>query len=64
MNNIGEISFKMEGANSELLDADVAEEMMIYAKSDILYQSSLAIMRQTNNFPMDVLKILENVKSK
>ncbi len=54
----------MEGANSELVDADVAEEMMNYAKSDILYQSSLAIMRQTNNFPMDVLKILENVKSK
>ncbi|HCL4548610.1 flagellin [Clostridium botulinum] len=64
MNNVGEISLKMEGANSELVDADVAEEMMIYAKSDILYQSSLAIMRQTNNFPMDVLKILENVKSK
>ncbi|NEZ76385.1 flagellin [Clostridium botulinum] len=64
INNIGEISFKMEGANNELVDADVAEEMMIYAKSDILYQSSLAIMRQTNNFPMDVLKILENVKSK
>ncbi|EPY2277467.1 flagellin [Clostridium sporogenes] len=64
MNNIGEISLKMEGANSELVDADVAEEMMNYAKSDILYQSSLAIMRQTNNFPMDVLKILENVKSK
>ncbi|NFC29511.1 flagellin, partial [Clostridium botulinum] len=64
MNNVGEISLKMESANSELVDADVAEEMMIYAKSDILYQSSLAIMRQTNNFPMDVLKILENVKSK
>ncbi|AVQ37303.1 flagellin [Clostridium botulinum] len=64
VNNIGEISLKMEGANSELVDADVAEEMMNYAKSDILYQSSLAIMRQTNNFPMDVLKILENVKSK
>ncbi|GAA0061580.1 flagellin [Clostridium sp. CTA-1] len=64
MNNIGEISLKMEGANSNLVDADVAEEMMNYAKSDILYQSSLAIMRQTNNFPMDVLKILENVKSK
>lgn len=64
VNNVGEISLKMEGANSELVDADVAEEMMNYAKSDILYQSSLAIMRQTNNFPMDVLKILENVKSK
>ncbi|APH17242.1 hypothetical protein NPD5_3270 [Clostridium sporogenes] len=64
INNIGEISLKMEGANSNLVDADVAEEMMNYAKSDILYQSSLAIMRQTNNFPMDVLKILENVKSK
>ncbi|MCR1933662.1 flagellin [Clostridium tepidum] len=64
MNNLGEISLKMEGANSELVDADVAEEMMNYAKSDILYQSSLAIMRQTNDFPMDILKILENVKSK
>ncbi|AVQ47698.1 flagellin [Clostridium botulinum] len=64
MVNIGEISLEMEDANSNLVDADVAEEMMIYAKSDILYQSSLAIMRQTNNFPMDVLKILENVKSK
>ncbi|WP_434296986.1 flagellin [Clostridium sporogenes] len=64
MNNIAEISLKMEGANSELVDADVAEEMMNYAKSDILYQSSIAIMRQTNNFPIDILKILENVKSK
>ncbi|MDS1002868.1 flagellin [Clostridium sporogenes] len=64
MDNIAEISLKMEGANSELVDADVAEEMMNYAKSDILYQSSLAIMRQTNNFPIDILKILENVKSK
>ncbi|NFN87062.1 flagellin [Clostridium sporogenes] len=64
VNNVGEISLKMEGANSELVDADVAEEMMNYAKSDILYQSSLAIMRQTNNFPIDILKILENVKSK
>ncbi|EJO5346031.1 flagellin [Clostridium botulinum] len=64
MDNIGEISLKMESANSKLVDADVAEEMMNYAKSDILFQSSIAIMRQTNNFPMDVLKILENVKSK
>lgn len=64
MDNIGEISLKMESANSNLVDADVAEEMMIYVKSDILYQSSVAIMKQSNNFPMDVLRILENVKAK
>ncbi|NEZ45884.1 flagellin [Clostridium niameyense] len=64
MVNLDEITFKMERADSNLRDSDIAEEMMIYVKDDILIQSSMSIMHQTNNFPMDVLKILENVRGK
>lgn len=64
MDNLDEMTFKMEGADSKLRDADIAEEMMIYVKDDVLIQSSMSIMKQTNNFPMDVLRILENVSGK
>lgn len=64
MDNLDEITFRMENADSNLRDADIAEEMMIYVKDDVLIQSSISIMQQTNNFPMDVLKILENISGR
>jgi flagellin len=52
----------MEKVQSNIGDADIAEEMMNYSKSGILIQSSIALMAQSNNFPKDALNILANVK--
>jgi flagellin len=52
----------IEKVQSNIGDADVAEEMMNYSKSGILIQSSIALMAQSNNFPKDALNILSNVK--
>lgn len=58
----GETGLTLESAQSSIGDADVAMEMMDLAKYNLLVDSSLSIMRQTNNFPQDVLRILENLK--
>ncbi|BCZ48600.1 flagellin [Clostridium gelidum] len=55
-------SINTESAQSRIGDADIAEEMMKYSTSQILIQSSIGLMAQSNNFPKDALKILENVK--
>ncbi|GAA0746314.1 flagellin [Clostridium oceanicum] len=62
MNNIKEIADRMDGANGRLVDADIAEEMMGYARGSIMTEASMAIMKQTNDFPIEVLRILENVR--
>lgn len=49
-------------AQSRIGDADIAEEMMNYSKSQLLVNSSLGLMAQSNNFPKDCLNILANVK--
>ena len=60
-NNIEEINIRLEAADSSLVDADIALEMANLAKSDVLVNSGLAIMQQTNNFPQDILKILQGI---
>lgn len=52
----------MDKALSNLADADLAEEMMNFSSSQILIQSSLALMAQSNNLPNDALKVLQNIK--
>lgn len=64
LQDINEISDRIDGADSNLRDADIAEEMMELAKSNILSEAGNAMMVQTNKFPQDVLRILENVRSK
>lgn len=55
-------SINIELAQSRIGDADIAEEMMKYSTSEILIQSSIGLMAQSNNFPKDALKVLENVR--
>ena len=38
--------------------------MMDYAKNNILTEAGNAMMVQTNKFPQDALRVLENVRSK
>lgn len=60
--NLIQNSISLEKADSDLRDADIALEMANLTKSNILQEAATAIMKQTNNFPSDVLRILENVK--
>jgi flagellin len=57
--NISEIGDKIQTADSELRDADIAEEMVEYAKANILIETGNAMMVQSNKLPQDVLRILE-----
>jgi flagellin len=52
----------IQGAESLIRDTDIAEEMMSYAKHNILIEAGNAMMVQSNNFPKDILRILENVR--
>lgn len=49
-------------AQSRIGDADVAEEAMNYSRTQLLVNSSIGLMAQSNNFPKDALNILANVK--
>lgn len=61
---IGEIHDSIVGAESKVRDADIAEEMMNYSKNSILIEAGNAMMVQSNKIPQDVLRILENVRSR
>lgn len=52
----------IQTAQSRIGDADIAEEMMNYSKNQLLVNSSIGLMAQSNNFPKDCLNILANVK--
>ncbi|MCT8976115.1 flagellin [Clostridium sp. CX1] len=64
LGNIGEISDRLEGADSNIRDADIAQEMIALTKNNLLAEAGNAMMVQTNKFPQDVLRILENVRSR
>lgn len=61
-NNLDSSTLSLQKSQSNIADADMAEEMLKYSESQILVQSSLALMAQSNNFPQDTLKILQNIK--
>ncbi|ALB44537.1 flagellin [Clostridium beijerinckii] len=52
----------IQTTQSRIGDADIAEEMMNYSKSQLLVNSSIGLLAQSNNFPKDCLNILANVK--
>ncbi|MDY4605165.1 flagellin [Clostridium tertium] len=60
--NLSGSSFNLENAESRIRDSDIALEMAEYARTSILHETSIALMQQTNRFPQDVLRILENMK--
>ena len=52
----------IQTTQSRIGDADIAQEMMEFSKSQLLVNSSIGLMAQSNNFPKDCLNILANVK--
>lgn len=61
---IGEIHGSIVGAESKVRDADIAEEMMKYTRDNLLIDSGHAMMVQSNKMPQEILRILENVRSR
>jgi flagellin len=61
-NIVDAVGMDIQKAESDLRDADVAYEMMGYAKYNLLMEAGNAMMVQANKFPQDILRILENVK--
>ena len=60
--NIGSNEQAFERAVSNLIDSDIALEMAELARTQILNDTSLALISQSNNLPQDALRILERVR--
>ena len=64
MNNLSSFELATQESESRVRDADIAEEMVEVARTNILLEAGRAIMVQTNKLPQDMLRILENVRAK
>lgn len=51
----------IQKVDSNIRDTNVATEMAEFARSQILIDSSLALIAQSNNFPKDALRVLERI---
>ena len=60
--SIGEINQNLSTAQSVIADADIAEEMLDYTRTNIMYQSSIGLLAQSNKFPQDALNVLASVR--
>ncbi|CUN86095.1 flagellin [Clostridium paraputrificum] len=60
--NISSNEQVFERADSNLRDSDIALEMAELARTQILNDTSLALISQSNNLPQDALRILERVR--
>lgn len=60
--SMNSIDMNLTDAQSNLADADIAEEALNLSKSQIMYKTSIALMAQSNKFPMQALNILSGVK--
>lgn len=60
--NLSEKNVKLQEAQSNIGDADIAKEMLEYSTAQILTQSAIGLIKQSNNFPQDALNILGNIK--
>jgi flagellin len=49
-------------AESTIRDADLAEEMIAFARNSLLIEAGNAMMVQSNRFPQEILRILENMR--
>jgi flagellin len=60
--NLTENTITLEKADSNLRDTDVASEMAEFARTQVLNQTGIALIAQSNNIPQDALKVLERIR--
>jgi flagellin len=58
VNNLSTSSRSLTAAESRILDADVAREMMEFVKLGILLQAGMSVAAQANQLPRHVLELL------
>jgi flagellin len=58
----GALEESAQTADSGIRDTDIASEMVEFSRTGILIEAANALMVQTNKFPQDMLKILDNVR--
>ncbi|MCL1810539.1 MAG: flagellin, partial [Clostridiales bacterium] len=58
INNIGVTVENVTAAESRIRDTDMAKEMMLYTKNNILVQAAQAMLAQANMVPQGVLQLL------
>lgn len=58
INNLSTSSENLSAAESRIRDVDMAKEMMIYSKNNILTQAAQAMLAQANQQPQNVLQLL------
>jgi flagellin len=56
--SLGVAKENLSAAESQIRDADIAEEMTVYTQRQILQQSGMAILAQANQAPNQVLQLL------
>lgn len=59
MNNVSTYTENLTAAESRIRDIDMAKEMMVMIKQNILMQSSQAMLAQANQLPNGVLNLLK-----
>jgi flagellin len=55
-------NISLQKAQSSLADTNMAEEMVKVSRSQLLIQSSIGLMAQSNNLPQDALRVLQNIR--
>lgn len=62
MLNSNEMADRIQSADSQLRDADIAQEMIEFSKNNVLAEAGNAMLAQSNKLPQDILRILQSVK--
>ncbi len=57
--NMSATKENLQAAESRVRDVDMAEEMMLYTKNNILLQASQAMLAQANQQPQGILQLLQ-----
>lgn len=62
LEDISGMDQSLNKAQSSIEDADIADESLEYSRTQIIYQSALALMAQSNKLPQDALNVLASVR--
>ncbi|CCJ33792.1 flagellin [Caloramator australicus] len=58
INNLGTAAENLTASESRIRDVDMAKEMMLFSKNNILAQAAQAMLAQANQLPQNVLQLL------
>ena len=59
INNLDTSSENLQAAESRIRDVDMASEMTVYTKNNVLVQAATAMLAQANQAPQNVLQLLK-----